>query len=195
MSDGGQSNAEIARQILELLPPLRSWVTARVQGVGADQGVSLRQFAALRSIQLGATSPGELARLWQVTPAVITGIIDRLEVRGLVRREVDPRDRRRLRLALTEAGLLASHELETALVSDLVAQLELATPQELAQLGRSLELLHRTFASLEAKAPALAEPSADAENPLWIEGDDGVDAVRDRDGDRVGERDLVGARD
>jgi DNA-binding MarR family transcriptional regulator len=193
MSEEMQNNAAKARQILELLPPLRNWVTSRVQATGAHRGISLRQLAALRGIEDGATSPGELARLWQVTPAVITGIVDRLERRGLVRREVDPQDRRRLRLALTESGRAASEEIQTALVEDLAAQLALATRKELAELGRSLALLQRTFAALEAKAPALVAPSDD-ENPLWIDADDGLDDSADREEHFGRERALVGAR-
>ncbi len=112
-----------AQQTLALLPVLRRWVTARVRWVGADADLSLRQYAALTGISQGASSPGELARLWQVTPAVITGIIDRLERRELVRREPDPNDRRRLRLALTDAGLAASTLVERALTEELAAQL------------------------------------------------------------------------
>ena len=149
--------ADRARQTLELLPVLRRWVTARIRWAGADAGLSLRQYAALGGIQHGASSPGELARLWQVTPAVITGIIDRLERRELVRREPDPNDRRRLRLALTDAGLAASTLVERALTEELAAQLSQASPQELAELGRSLDLLQRTFAALEAQTPGPGE--------------------------------------
>src|SRR3954464_976631 len=99
---------DCARQTLALLPTLRTWVTARVNRAGADACLSLRQYAALHGIRQGASSPGDLARLWQVTPAVITGIIDRLERRELVRREPDPDDRRRLRFALTDTRLPAS---------------------------------------------------------------------------------------
>src|SRR5215210_8684877 len=115
--------ADRARQTLELLPVLRKWVTARVHWAGADAGLSLRQYAALSGIRQGASSPGELARLWQVTPAVITGVIDRLERRELVRREPDPDDRRRLRLALTATGLAASAHVERVLTEELAAQL------------------------------------------------------------------------
>src|SRR5215208_7348957 len=127
---------DLAQQTLELLPVLRRWVTARVHWAGADSGLSLRQYAALNGIREGASSPGELARLWQVTPAVITGIIDRLERRELVRREPDPNDRRRLRLALTEAGLAASALVERALTEELAAQFAKASPRELDELGR-----------------------------------------------------------
>ena len=156
-----------ARQTLALLPILRQWVTARVHWAGADAGLSLRQYAALSGIRQGASSPGELARLWQVTPAVITGVIDRLERRELVRREPDPDDRRRLRLALTETGLAASMLVERALTEDLAAQLSQATPQALDELGRALELLQRTFLALEEQAPRLVEMMAGDDLPAW----------------------------
>jgi len=49
-------------------------------------------------------------RLCQVG-GTLTGVIDRMEERGLVRRERDPEDRRILRIWLTQSGL----ELETVL--------------------------------------------------------------------------------
>ena len=156
-----------ARQTLALLPILRRWVTARVHWAGADAGLSLRQYAALSGIRQGATSPGELARLWQVTPAVITGVIDRLERRDLVRREPDPDDRRRLRLALTEPGLAASALVERALTEELAAQLGKASPQELAELGRALDLLQRTLAVLEEQTPRPVQMTAGDDVPTW----------------------------
>ena len=137
--------ADRSRQLLELLPPLRLWVTTQVQELGAAHGLSFRQYAALIAIRDYASSPGELARLWQVTPAVLTGIVDRLERRGLVRREPDPDDRRRLRLSLTDEGLAASRDVERALTADLAARLAESSPRELAELGRALDLLRRAL--------------------------------------------------
>ena len=159
--------ADRARQTLALLPVLRRWVTARVQWAGADVVLSLRQYAALTGIRHGASSPGELARLWQVTPAVITGIVDRLEKRDLVRREPDPDDRRRLQLVLTDTGLAASADIERAMTGDLATRLATASPRELAELGRALDLLQRTFAALDEQTPRPAAPRADEDHPSW----------------------------
>ncbi|MFT4038501.1 MAG: MarR family transcriptional regulator [Thermomicrobiales bacterium] len=155
-----------ARHTLALLPPLRQWVTSVVQAAGECEGISLRQFAALRGIQDGATSPGELARKWRVTPAVITGIIDRLERRELVRREPDPHDRRRLQLALTAAGEQVGHGLERELTEALAGHFAACTPQELAELERSLQLLTRVFRELEARQCGDAPAPAD-DLPCW----------------------------
>ena len=163
------SAADRAAQILALLPVLRQWVTARVQRSGAHRGLSLRQYAALHGIREGASSPGELARLWQVTPAVLTGIVDRLESRGLVRREPDPLDRRKLRLALTEDGLAASLDVERTLTDDLAAQLVLLSPQELAELGRSLDLLHRVVVTLQEHTSLAVEKPGDEQEDARLE--------------------------
>lgn len=137
-----------AKQTLALLPELRQWVVARLQEVGSRNDLSVRQYAALRGIQEGATSPGELARLWQVTPAVITGIVDRLESRGMVRRSPDPQDRRKLQLTVTEEGRRALDEVEQALTNDVAGQLAQEDQVTLCELSRSLALLRRTFVAL-----------------------------------------------
>lgn len=156
-----------ARQTFALLPLLRRFVSSRVRLAGADRELSLRQFAALRGIQEGASSPGELARLWQVTPAVITGIVDRLESRGLVRREPDPVDRRRLRLVLTEEGRRASDEVEAALTGELAGQLAATSETELAELSRAMALVQRAFSALEERAPDGAPSCAADDMPVW----------------------------
>ena len=53
----------------------------------------------------GALPAGELARRVGVTSGAITGAIDRLERRGLVRRVKDPGDRRRVIVELRRDGL------------------------------------------------------------------------------------------
>jgi MarR family transcriptional regulator, organic hydroperoxide resistance regulator len=49
-------------------------------------------------------SAGDLARLLHVHPSTLTGILDRLERGGLIRRRSDPRDGRRALLGLTDKG-------------------------------------------------------------------------------------------
>lgn len=49
-------------------------------------------------------SAGELARVLHVHKSTITGVVQRLEARGLVRRTTDASDARRIQLTLTEAG-------------------------------------------------------------------------------------------
>ncbi len=49
-------------------------------------------------------SAGELSRILLVHPSTLTGVLQRLQGRGLVERRADPQDRRRALLRLTPAG-------------------------------------------------------------------------------------------
>ena len=178
-----------AKEILDLIPLLRRWLTARVPALTGDGEVSLRQYAALRCIQEGDESPGDLARRWGVTPAVLTGVIDRLEQRGLVRRTGVPHDRRRVRLEVTEAGEMACRDLEHDLSATIAARLAPASAQDLAELGRALALLRRVFdpaqfgagVNVERPAGSPATPNQE-ENSMTPE-----TATRTREDDQTAE--------
>ncbi len=58
----------------------------------------------------GAMAPGVLARRISLSPATVTGIIDRLERRGLVTRERSRDDKRRVEIALTATGRLLGEQ-------------------------------------------------------------------------------------
>jgi DNA-binding MarR family transcriptional regulator len=78
---------------------------------------SVEQFLASRNIELNRVQFGilhvlserpftlsELSKLFVLDPSSLVPVIDALENRGLVERERDPNDRRRVPLRLTEAG-------------------------------------------------------------------------------------------
>jgi DNA-binding MarR family transcriptional regulator len=69
-------------------------------GVTGPQLIALQELARLGQVPVGA-----LARNVHVSHPTMTGILDRLEKRGLVRRTRDTEDRRRMTAAPTKAGL------------------------------------------------------------------------------------------
>jgi DNA-binding MarR family transcriptional regulator len=143
-----------ALRTLGLIPRLNRWATASVQANSLGRELSLRQFGVLYALRDGPLSPGQLARRLRVTPAVITGLMDRMERRGYLRREADAEDRRRLRLVLTERGVEVGQEIRQELAGELATQFESTSPAELNELGRALDLLERALVALEARAPA-----------------------------------------
>jgi DNA-binding MarR family transcriptional regulator len=64
-------------------------------GLGASDG----QFMHLLQVH-GPLTPGQLAELSGLTTGTVTGVIDRLENAGFVRRERDPSDRRKVLVEL-----------------------------------------------------------------------------------------------
>lgn len=71
----------------------------------ATVGLTGPQRVALRAMGRGpGMTAGALAEILHLHPSTLTGILQRLGARGLVRRTVDRADRRRTRLELTARG-------------------------------------------------------------------------------------------
>lgn len=87
---------------------LREFVTALVlngQVTAEAAGLYATDLYVLNLLDLHAAStPGELARRTALTTGAITKLVDRLERIGLVRREPDPSDRRKVRLSVVDSG-------------------------------------------------------------------------------------------
>lgn len=80
-------------------------VAEHLSGVAAEFDLKPGQAQALQQLQPGRPlTMGEVARGIRCDPSTITGIADRLEERGLVRREASESDRRVKTLVLTPAG-------------------------------------------------------------------------------------------
>src|SRR3954465_12831685 len=122
MTDSVNTN-DLADRLLRLMPRLQQGAASTVQANRREQDLSLRQLAVLYMIREGADFPSSLARRLRISPAVVTGLLDRLEQRGYVQRRMDPGDRRRQRLVLTERGLAASVAVHELLSSELGGQL------------------------------------------------------------------------
>ena len=91
----------------------------------------------------------ELSRLLLVTSGNLTGIVDRLEQQRLVQRRPDERDRRVIRVALTERGRRLTDEVLPAHAADLDEILSFMPRAALTQLS---QLLGRLRDGLHARA-------------------------------------------
>jgi MarR family transcriptional regulator for hemolysin len=99
-------------------------------------------------------SQNELACLVEVEPITVARLIDRLEIRGLVERRHDPKDRRLRRLHLTEAAEPLMAEIERykiELDEQITAGLDEAT------LQRVLDALLTMKSNLQDNRPDRAE--------------------------------------
>jgi DNA-binding MarR family transcriptional regulator len=120
--------------------------------------VSVHQASILDHLDaVESTVLSELARHMGVTLSTMSLAIDRLERNGYVTRERDARDRRRVRIRLTEAGVRvrrANSVLDPALVAGMLDQLSASNR---AAALRGLQLLAEAAdASRRAKADTRA---------------------------------------
>jgi DNA-binding MarR family transcriptional regulator len=109
-------------------------------------GLTRPQFDVMASLgERGGITLGELCARTLITKGTLTGVVDRLEQRGLLRRRVDRSDRRRTFVELTPPGrrLLARvFPRHVAHVQRAFAGLE---PARLARMRRDLASLRGAF--------------------------------------------------
>ncbi len=116
----------------------------------------------------GTVTPGELARESGLTTGAITGIVDRLEKAGLVRREQNPADRRSVLVhAVPNAGPEAVlRPAYAALRSDMAALRDSFTLEEQCVINRYLESAAHILAvqteALRALPPRRSRPTRPA---------------------------------
>lgn len=104
-------------------------------GLTPAQGRALRMIA--RSEDEEPLRMTELADRLGIVPRSVTTVIDALEEAGLVRREIDPRNRRAILLRLTERGAGVRDDLREArrrAAEELFAPLSAADRKALAEL-------------------------------------------------------------
>lgn len=83
----------------------------------------------------------DLAALERISPASMSGHVDRLERAGLIRRTPDPNDRRRLSLSVTPEAERVLRSVKSRRTAWLAARLEHLSPDELATLDAAVEPL------------------------------------------------------
>ena len=126
-------------QLADLLQRL----TRRLRRAQADRlaplGLTPAQERALRIVTRGEEPlrMTELADRLGIVPRSVTTVIDALEQAGLVRRETDPRNRRAIRLHLTDRGRAVRDDMREArrrAAEDLFAPMSAEDRKALAEL-------------------------------------------------------------
>jgi MarR family transcriptional regulator, organic hydroperoxide resistance regulator len=99
----------------------------------ADLGLTHGEVNAVAQLEPGA--PVTIAELLSATgqrASTLTGVLDRLERRGLVERELNPLDRRSFTVTLTQPGAVAAERVRRTF-RDIEAQVLSAVPQRSAR--------------------------------------------------------------
>jgi DNA-binding MarR family transcriptional regulator len=109
--------------------------------------------------QLGA---GALLRASQVTSGAITNRLTRLEKRGWVSREIDPRDRRHVLVTLTDSGEARAEELVTTKTG---AEQRILSRLDRPTLERMASDLRRLLVSLEGPVDEHTDVPAPGRSP------------------------------
>ncbi|MEU3570653.1 MarR family transcriptional regulator [Kitasatospora sp. NPDC036755] len=96
-------------------------------------------------------TPGRLGGALGLNSAGTTGLVDRLERLGLIRRERDPRDRRRVRLLVEDRAMELGEGFFGGLIGDLLAAMRQFGPEELDTAQRFLAAMAGVVAAAREK--------------------------------------------
>ena len=107
-------------ELIARLLHVSGWIHTRIAAIAARHGLTPQQAKLLRSLDRPHPM-SVLAEHLGCDPSNVTGLIDRIEHRGLVRRTPDPTDRRVKLLSLTAAGRRLRDETDSELVVEVVS--------------------------------------------------------------------------
>jgi long-chain acyl-CoA synthetase len=117
-----------------------AWLSKRVEFALAQMDLTLPQYRVLGILAEGSAAASGLAGRLAVRPSSVTAIIDGLVARGLVDRQHEEGDRRRIALRLTEEGARIVAEADLAVDAYLSSIAACLPSEDELMVLRSLEL-------------------------------------------------------
>lgn len=119
-------------------------------------------------LSIGESAPitlSELARTIHLSPSTVLGIVDRLEVKGLARRERDLKDRRLVRISLTGPGRDLVANAPSPLQDTLAHAMSQLPAEQQATIARSLERIVELMEVRDIDAAPILETGPIAKSP------------------------------
>jgi DNA-binding MarR family transcriptional regulator len=106
LSSETPKRSQLIAQLLVAMREMNGQLSLLNQTIGGCVGLASSDLEVLDLIsRQGPMTPSALSAISAVSPATMTGIVDRLESEGWVRRERDPDDRRKVNIhAVTKRG-------------------------------------------------------------------------------------------
>ena len=130
------------REIIYLIRRLMQAGSLYTKELNKKYRVSAPQLNSLVALsENGSLSPSQIARHIMVKSSTVTGVIDRLEQKGLVRRVRSSRDRRVITIELTDEGAQLARHAPPPIQQKIVDGLKKLSPGQQEQIEQNLGIL------------------------------------------------------
>lgn len=157
-SDASEERDRLLQRLLAEAHLLGSRLAQSHQRTADAVGLGVTDLLCLEMISTNEpVTAGRLAELVQLTPGAITGVLDRLEQGGFIKRERDPDDRRRLVLRLDPARQRDMSRLLDPLAGALA---EVTAGMSDADLGRITDFMARLHPAIAVELERLRPRNA-----------------------------------
>lgn len=156
-------SADLEEDILRALRRITRAIDLHSRQLASTYGLTGPQLVALRTIaRKGPTTPSQLAKEISLSQATITGIIDRLAARQLVKRRRSSKDRRHVSVSITSAGQALIDSAPSPLQERFAEQLASLSPEEQTIIRVTLnKVVHMMGGDDLDAAPVLSTSPAD----------------------------------
>jgi DNA-binding MarR family transcriptional regulator len=154
------TGAQYDLRILGALRHITRAVAMHSRQLSATSNITAPQLVCLRAIiEAGTLTATALSRMIHVSPSTVVGILDRLEDKGLIRRERGKQDRRIVFVTATEQGVALAEQAPSPLQKKLGASINDLPELEQAAIALALErLVALVDDSLEQGHHSVKEP-------------------------------------
>lgn len=141
-SNSTSTAAAEAREIVGLFRSLRRHLVKGSRAELARSGLTAAQVSVISLLGTqGATTLGELSRELELSHSTVSGIIDRLQAKGLVDRKTSQKDRRYVEISLAKHIASQAPLADDGPIGRLEATLRTASPDERQIIKDGLALL------------------------------------------------------
>lgn len=144
-----EQSQSITNQLVVLTSRLQKWSAAQTP-LENEYQITFTQVSALYAIRYGANTPGAVAARMEITPRAATSHVDVLEAKGLLTRSIDPADRRRTILTLTEAGEQLSEDIEATALTSLRDYIHQLDDSEYRTIQTTIDVIRRFLQQIGA---------------------------------------------
>lgn len=165
MTDQNATDADVAHEMLRSIRQIVRRISEHSRALSRDFGLTVPQLMVLKSIGEMERDENEItvamvgARV-NLSPATVSRIVDRLVRSDLVLRERRAKDRRKVCLTLTPAGLERFQTLPIPLQERFVTALMRIDPAERTGMLDSLRRISELMDASELDAAAMLAPGA-----------------------------------
>lgn len=138
MSHYSKEDFQLTQSVGFLLNRARNTLLMEMDAALKDLDITGQQAAVLLSIPRGAATPHELSKLLGIDTGLMTRMVDKLEVRGLLTRNRSLEDRRMVNLTLTKEGQEVAERVPEIAPKVLNQRLRHFSKEEFAEFRRLL---------------------------------------------------------
>jgi DNA-binding MarR family transcriptional regulator len=135
-----KQNFMLTQSVGFTLAKARNLVAAEIDAALKEYGITSQQMGILLSLDRGpASTPFELSTLLSIDTGLMTRVLDKLELKGLLKRSRSDEDRRIVNLALTQKGHQLAEQIPEIVPPVLNARLKQFSPEEFKEFRRLLD--------------------------------------------------------